>query len=199
MTEFGTIGLRAAAGLLAVATCVLGACSSTALVKNCCYDGEEAVVYLDQVEFVAPGGATSKFSDIYPGYTAEERFVTTLFPFRKVNIAQVTYDSLVLPLNLYDANKNGFLEEPEVSVLYLREGAIGMGHDVDHLAVSGKRVDAITTSRSNVGGLMRYLNARKDSLKPETQAIFRDMVLVGQDIKLRGSEGPDRQDKKMTP
>ena len=74
-----------------------------------------------------------------------------------------------------------------------------MGHKVDHLAVGGKRYDAITTSRSNVGGLMQYLDARMDSLPAETQAIFRDLVQVGQDLKLRGSEGPDRQDKKITP
>lgn len=199
MTALGTIGLRTAGGLLAAAMLLLGGCSSTALIKNCCYDGDEAVVYLDQVEFVAADGSVSKFADVYPGFAPQERFATTSFPFRKVDNAQVTYDALVLPLNLYDANKNGFLEEPETTVLYLREGALGMGNSVDHLTVDGKRVDAITTSRSNVGGLMQYLDARKDSLKPETQEILRDMVQVGQDIKLRGSEGPDRQDKKITP
>ena len=99
---------------------------------------------------------------------------------------------------MYDANKNKLIEEPEVAVLYLREGALGMGHDVDHLAVDGKRVDAIMTSRSDVGGLMRYLDARMDTLTPEAQAVFRDMERVGLDIIQRGSEGPDSQNKKIT-
>ncbi|NIM28743.1 MAG: hypothetical protein GTO67_09500 [Gammaproteobacteria bacterium] len=195
MTLSSPFALRAAGGLLVAATFLLGGCSGTALVKNCCYDGEEAVVYLDEVEFVAADGSVSKFADVYPGFAPQESFFTTLLPFRKVNNALVVYDSLVLPLSLYDANKNGFTEEPELTVLYLREGALGMGHQVDHLAVGGKRYGAITTSPSYVGGLMQYLNARKDSLPPETQAIFRDLVQVGQDIKLRGSEGPDRQKK----
>jgi len=49
-----------------------------------------------------------------------------------------------------------------------------------------------------VGGLMRYLDARMDSLTPEVQAEFRDMERVGLDIIQRGSEGADRQ-KKFTP
>lgn len=199
MTASKTIAARAAGGVLGVAILLLTGCSSTALVKNCCYDGEEAVVYLNEVEFVAPDGSTSSFADIYPGFEPQDRFLTTAFPFRKANIGLIIYDALVLPADLYDANKNGFLEEPEVTVLYLREGALGMGHNVDHLVVDGKRYGAITTSRSNVGALMQYLNARKDSLTPEVQAIFRDMVQLGQDIKLRGSEGPDRQDRKIVP
>jgi hypothetical protein len=199
MTASSTFGARTTAGLLVSVTLLIGGCSSTDLIKNCCYDGDEAVVYLDEVEFVAADGSVSAFADVYPGFTSQDRFLTTSFPFRKVNNAEVVYDALVLPLNLYDANKNGFMEEPELTVLYLREGALGMGHKVDHLAVDGRRYDAITTSRSNVGGLMQYLDARMDSLPAETQAIFRDLVQVGQDLKLRGSEGPDRQDKKITP
>ena len=199
MTALVTTRIRCVGGLLALAGLLLGGCSSSALVKHCCYDGEEFVVRLNEVEFVATDGSVATFDDVYTDFEPEDRFVTTLFPFRKANIAEVTYDSLVLPLQLYDANKNGFLEEPEATVLYLREGALGMGHTVDHVAVGGKRAGAITTSRSDVGGLMRYLDTHKDSLKPETQEIFRDMVQVGQDIKLRGSEGADREPQKITP
>lgn len=198
MTASSTFAWRTVGGLLTLAALLLGGCSSTDLIKNCCYEGDEAVVYLDEVEFVAADGDVSSFADVYPGFTPQERFLTASFPFRKVNSALVTYDALVLPLNLYDANKNGFMEEPELTVLYLREGALGMGHKVDYLAVGGKRYDAITTSRSHVGGLMEYLDARKDSLNPETQAIFRDLVQVGQDLKLRGSEGADRQGRQIT-
>ncbi len=192
----GTLSLRAAGCAFAAVTLFLTACSSTSLTKNCCYTGDAALVHIDKVEFVAADGSVSTFADIYPGYSPEDKFVTTPFPFRKVTNSRVTYDSLVIVLDLYDANKNGFLEEPEITVLYLREGALGMGHKVDHLAVDGKRVDAITTSASDVGGLMRYLNARMDSLTPEVQMIFSDMHRVGQDIKLSGSErGNDRKIK----
>jgi hypothetical protein len=193
------VGLRVRSGLLVAASLFLGACvGSTSLIRNCCYDGDEALVQLDRVQFAAPDGSTSTFEQIYPDFASQDSFLTKSFPFRKVAYSQVTYDALAVILPLYDSNKNGIMEEPEITVLYLREGALGMGRKVDRLTVDGKRVDAITTSRSNVGGLMRYLDERKDSLTPEVQAIFRDMERVGQDILLRGSEGSDRQ-KKIVP
>ena len=192
----GPCGLRL---LLISAALVLSGCgASTALIKDCCYIGDAALVHVDEVQFVAADGTTSTFADIYPGYTPQDSFATKSFPFRKADYALITYDALAVILPLYDANKNKLIEEPEVAVLYLREGALGMGHSVDHLAVDGKRVDAIMTSRSDVGGLMRYLDARMDTLTPEAQAVFRDMERVGLDIIQRGSEGPDSQNKKIT-
>jgi hypothetical protein len=184
--------------LLLAATLILSACAgSNALIKNCCYDGEVALVHINRVQFVAPDGTVSAFDDIYPGYKPQDSFATKSFPIRKVQYALVTYDALVVIFPLYDANKNGYLEEPETTVLYLREGALGMGHKVDHLAVDGKRVNAITTSRADVGGLMLYLDARENSLTPEVQAEFRDLERVGLDYIQRGSEGPDRQPQKI--
>jgi hypothetical protein len=186
--------------LLAAAAIFLGACvGSTSLIKDCCYEGDAVLVHLDEVQFVAPNGTVSSFENIYPAFTRQDSFATTSFPFRKARYSLITYDSLAVILPLYDANKNGLIEEPEIVVLYLREGALGMGHQVDHLAVDGKRVDAIMTSRSDVGGLMNYLDRRKDDLSPEVQAEFRDMERVGLDFIQRGSEGADRQKKQMTP
>jgi hypothetical protein len=199
MKESALAGRRVYCYFLAAALFLLVACvGSTSLIRDCCYEGDAALVHLDSVQFVAPDGTTSTFDEIYPGFTPQDSFATKSFPFRKVNYALITYDALAVILPLYDANKNRFLEEPEIVVLYLREGALGMGHKVDHLAVDGKRVDAIMTSRSDVGGLMRYLDARMDSLTPEVQAQFRDMERVGLDIIQRGSEGADRQ-KRIKP
>jgi hypothetical protein len=199
MKDSACAGRYGLAPLLISAALILSACgASTALIKDCCYIGDAALVHLDRVQFVAADGTVSTFDDIYPGYTPQDSFATKSFPFRRVAYSLITYEALAVILPLYDANKNGYLEEPEVAVLYLREGALGMGHDVEHLAIDGKRVDAIMTSRSDVGGLMRYLDARMDALTPEVQAVFRDMERVGLDIIQRGSEGADRQ-KKITP
>ncbi len=199
MKESAPVGRRVYGYLLAAALLLLVACvGSTSLIRDCCYEGDAALVHLDSVQFVAPDGTTSTFDEIYPGFTPQDSFATKSFPFRKVDYALITYDALAVILPLYDANKNKLLEEPEIAVLYLREGALGMGHKVDHLAVDGKRVDAIMTSRSDVGGLMRYLDARMDSLSPEVQAEFRDMERVGLDLIQRGSVAADRQ-KRVKP
>jgi len=186
--------------LLTPAAIFLGACvGSTSLIKDCCYQGDAVLVHVDTVHFVAPDGTVSSFDKIYPGFTRQESFATKSFPFRKARYSLITYDSLAVILPLYDANENGLIEEPEIVVLYLREGALGMDHQVDHLAVDGKRTDAIMTSRSDVGGLMNYLDGRMDDLSAEAQAEFRDMERVGLDFIQRGSEGADRQKKQMTP
>ena len=186
--------------LLIPAGIFLSACvGSTSLIKDCCYEGDAVLVHLDKVRFVAPDGTVSSFDKIYPGFTRQESFATTSFPFRKARYSLITYDSLAVILPLYDANKNGLIEEPEIVVLYLREGALGMGHEADHLAVDGKRADAIMTSRSDVGGLMNYLDGRMDDLSAEVQAEFRDLERVGLDFIQRGSEGADRQKKQITP
>lgn len=178
--------------LLAAAALLLGGCvGSSSLIKNCCYEGDAVLTYLDKVEFVAPDGSVTPFADIYSGYQPQDSVLTKSFPFRHEQISRVVYDSLAVVLPLYDANKNGVIEEPEITVLYLREGALGMGHKVDHLAVGGKRADAITTSRSDVGGLMTYLEARKQSLSKEVQVEFNDMERVGLDIIQEHSQGPD--------
>jgi hypothetical protein len=193
-------GARAGAALLIAASLSLGACvGSTSLIKNCCYEGDAALVHLEKVQFVAADGGISGMNENYPGFKWQDSFLTKSFPFQKVQYALVTYDSLAVLMPLYDANKNGYLEEPEITVLYLREGALGMGRKVDHLAVDGKRVNAITTSRADVGGLMLYLDARMDSLTPEVKTEFRDLERVGLDIIQRGSEGPDPSAKKMLP
>ena len=186
--------------LLAAAALLLGGCvGATSLIRDCCYEGDAALVHLDEVEFVAADGSVSSFADVYPGFEVQESLLTTSFPFRKEQISRVTYDALVAILPLYDANKNGYIEEPEITVLYLREGAIGMGREVDHLAVGGKRVDAITTSRSDVGGLMSYLDAREDSLSKDVRAEFRDMERLGLDIIQDHLHGPDPDSTDFTP
>ena len=116
-------GARRGLGLLLVlASLLLGGCgASTALIKDCCYIGDAALVHLDSVEFVAADGSTSTFAEIYPGYTPQDSFATKSFPFRKVDYGLITYDALAVILPLCDANKNRVIEEPEVAVLYLRE------------------------------------------------------------------------------
>ena len=114
----GVLGLL----LVAISLSLAGCGGSTSLIKDCCYKGDAVLTHLDRVQFVAPDGTTSSFNDIYPDYAPQDSFATKSFPFRKVQYSLITYDALAVILPLYDANQNGLLEEPEIAVLYLREG-----------------------------------------------------------------------------
>ena len=80
---------------------------------------------------------------------------------------------------------------PELTVLYEREAAIGLGHDEDHLAVNGQPVRALQTASADVAGLLNFVAAHGGRLQPEQQAIFRDLERLGRDLRSRGSEGPN--------
>jgi len=165
---------------------LLSACASTTdLVRYCCYPGEAVLTRMENVQFVMADGSEASLAETLPGFAPKTGLFTKPFDFRQLDIARVTYASLRPVLPLYDANGDGRLDEPEITVMYLREAAIGLGHEVDHLAVDGEKADAVTVARADVGGLMSYIDANMDAMSEEARAIFRDLELVGLDIRRR--------------
>ncbi|TFH50635.1 MAG: hypothetical protein E4H01_01845, partial [Lysobacterales bacterium] len=112
-----------------------GCASPEALQAPCCYQGVFTLARLEQVRFVMNDGTEKTFAQVYKGFEAQNRDFPTQFPFRKINISGLTYDVLPVVFSEYDANQDGYIEEPELTVLYLREGAIGMNFKVSHLVV----------------------------------------------------------------
>lgn len=177
---------------------LLSACASTTdLVPHCCYPGEAALARLENVQLVMDDGSVATVAETLPGFAPSTGLFTKPFDFRRLDIARVTYASLQPVLPLYDANGDGRLDEPEITVMYLREAARGLGHEVDHLTVDGERADAITVARADVGGLMSYIERNLDAMPPEAQAIFRDLELVGLDIRRRAER--DSGERRFTP
>jgi hypothetical protein len=170
-----------------------GCAGTTAVVPPCCYVGEVTLARLEQVDVVLHDGSRIPVPQALPGYTPEPGLITRPLPFDHADIALVVYQTLRPVLPLYDANRDGFLEGPELTVLYLREAALGLGHDVDHLAVDGRRVRALQTATADIGGLMRFVAANQSRMKPEQRAVFRDLPRLGRDLLLHpdGPDGPD--------
>ncbi|MDX1431767.1 MAG: hypothetical protein R3286_04895 [Gammaproteobacteria bacterium] len=193
---FSSASARRAVAAAALAASLSGCALNTSLIEYCCYKGEVALAYLEDVKLVTPQGKQLAFRDVYTDFSMQQGLLTKPLPIQNVEIGTVIYQSLAPVLPLYDANKNGKLEPPELTVMYIREGAIGLGHEVDHLVVDGKRANAITTSAADIGGLMKSIDAHLDTFPPASQAIFRDMERVGLDYIQRGSEGSDKQDGK---
>lgn len=173
--------------VLASAACAL----PNEIREPCCYQGELTLAPLEQVRFVMDDGSEKPFDQVYEGFEAKERGMATQFPFRRVGISGLVYDVLSVVLPEYDANKNGFIEEPELTVLYLREGALGMGFKVSHLKVE-VRVVALQTSPADVGGLVRFVNAQRPGMTKEAQALFDEIDFLTAQIQRRGVEAADQ-------
>jgi hypothetical protein len=170
-----------------------GCTSPDEIRRPCCYEGELTLAPLQQIRFVMDDGSKQPFEKVYKGFRSQGRDVPTQFPFRRINISGLVYDVLPVVFPEYDANKNGFIEEPEMTVMYLREGALGMGFKVSHLVVEGgERVFALQTSLADVGGLVSYINRHKDGMTKEAQSLFNEIAYLSVQIRRRGAEAADQ-------
>ena len=178
--------------LLAISFSLSTACVSPDEVRRpCCYEGDLTLARLERVRFVLDDGSQLAFDQVFKGFQPQNRDVPTPFPFQKIGISGLVYDVLSVVFPTYDANKNGILEEPELTVLYLREGALGMGFKVSHLVVE-ERVHALQTSTGDVGGLVTYINANRSGMSKEAQALFMEIDHLAAQIRRRGVGAADQ-------
>ena len=188
-------GIRAGTGALFLI--LLSSCASTTEpVPPCCYTGDVALAHVRDVQLALSDGNKVGFTQAFPGYEAQSGVFTTAFPFNKVEIAQVTYGALRPVLPQYDANGNGRLEQPELTVLYIREAALGLGLGVDYVAAN-ERVDALVLSAGESGGLVRYVDGNLERMTPAARDIFKKLKMVGLDIRSKGSENDGRRMNKF--
>ena len=181
--------LLAVLGLIALVG--TGCVSPNEIRRPCCYEGELTLARLQEIRFVMDDGSKLPFDQVYEGFQPQDQGVPTHFPFRRINISGLVYDVLSVVFPEYDANKNGFIEEPELAVLYLREGARGMKFKVSHLIVE-ERVRALQTSAADVGGLVSYINAHKAGMSKDAQSLFREIDNLSVQIGRRGAEAADQ-------
>ena len=117
-------------------------------------------------------GERKAYPEVFPGLEPDTSLFTLPLAFDEADIDLVVYASLKAVLPSYDANKNRWIEKPELIVLYLREGARGLGQPVKAIGVK-EPVGALVLPQTEVGGLTRYLklrvrtDLRYDSRPPE--------------------------------
>ena len=179
MSELRRIVTSMAMAVLAVA--LVGCKPSTNLVRPCCYKGEVALLHLADTMLVLEDGATVAFGDVFSGFSADSDSFARVFPFEKADIGLVTFQSLRDVLPAYDANDDRILEEPELTALYVREAARGLGYPVVRIEPSGGN-GAIATSRADVSGLVRFVERHVHEMATPQQRIFRDLYWLGIEV-----------------
>ena len=135
-------------------------------------------------------GRLLAFSETFPGFEPDTGMFTPLLPFRRLLPEDIIYRSIAPLLPIYDANGDGRLEEPEILVMYAREAARALGTPIKHFSAGGP-VWAVSAPTADVGGLVRWVEARRPAMSPEGQALFVDFEDLSRDLRVRGSEGPD--------
>jgi hypothetical protein len=176
--------------VLLSAMLVTGCGSSSDITQPTTYVGDITSARLEELYLATSDGKKLSFGEVFTGFEPETGFLTDSLPFPKVAVTDVIYDAAKPVAEYYDskANDNGYLEGPELLVLYIRESAIGLGHPVDHIGVN-PRVDALATSNADTGGLMAFVKKNKSGMTKNAQAIFGDIERIGLDWRSRGKGG----------
>ncbi len=161
---------------------LITACTgSTALVRPCCYQGEVVLSHLKDIEFSMEGGGTNTFREVFRDFQLDDSELLGILPFEEAAFSDVIYETADRILRAYDANEDGHIEEPELTVLYLIEIARGLGFKVEGMARPQSR--AITTSPAEVSGLLNFISHNKAGLNATARQLFQELEWVGEDVR----------------
>ena len=167
--------------LMVLAVTLAGCGASTKLVRPCCYTGDVAITHLADTQLTLEDGTTVGFVDVFSGFRPHSAALARAFPFEKAAIGLVTFASLREVLPEYDANGDRILEKPELTALYVREAARGLGYPVVRIEPSGGS-GAIATSRADESALVRFVERHLRDMAEPQRKIFRDLYWLGLEV-----------------
>lgn len=183
----------ATASFLAVAV-MLNAWSPMSFASlRCCYNGDVVDMQAADIEVKLEDGRTVAFGELFPDFTSSSSFFPLFYPVYRLDIARVVYAHLAIKFIDYDANDNGFIEEPELNVLFMEEAARGLDHPVTQLG-GNTRLRAVFVSSGDIDGLIRLVNRRRSEMKPDARKTFEEIELLYRDFRLDGTEPGEQGD-----
>jgi hypothetical protein len=196
MMENRCISLKGASVLLL--SILTGCASITTPVPPCCYRGSVTTARLAAVPVQLEDGRQRAMAEVLPGFRPGEGLFLRGLPVSEMGGHEVIYASLTPLLPLYDANRDGRLDEPEILVLYLREALLATGVPVRHLGAA-PGVWALSTANADVHGLVRWVEANLHRMTPQGRQVMRDLDALGNDQRTRGSENGEPFDDVYIP
>lgn len=165
--------------LVSLSASLVACASGNEIPKHTLYQGKAAFVRLQDVVVAAADGSRMPFGEVFDGFTPAGFFSRT-FPARTIDIRLVGMKRVRDLLAEFDANGDGWSEQPELTALYVREGARGLGFGAEHVLVDGQPARALVVPRSDIGGLLNYIYSQMAEMKPEARDLFRTMEVIGQ-------------------
>lgn len=154
---------------------------------RCCYHGETVELQLATVDVKLEDGKTVAFGEIFPDFKPSTSFFTQFFPVYRLDIARVVFANLALKFHQYDANKNGFIEEPELTVLYMEEAVRGIDRPISHLG-GKRRLRAVFASNADIDGLIELVDRHRAKMNAAARLTFEELDLLRIDFRLDGTQ-----------
>jgi hypothetical protein len=154
---------------------------------RCCYQGETVELQLATVDVKLEDGKTVAFGEIFPDFKPSTSFFTQFFPVYRLDIARVVFANLALKFHQYDANKNGFIEEPELTVLYMEEAVRGIDRPISHLG-GKRRLRAVFASNADIDGLIELVDRHRARMNAAARLTFEELDLLRIDFRLDGTQ-----------
>jgi len=146
------------------------------------YEGEGVSARLEQLSVVTEDGQARPLAEVFDGYTPFSGFFTPFMPMRRIYIIDrdIHDPGFIDLLTRYDANDNGLVEIPELTVLYIVEGARGLDYPAAALRLQDP-VRAVHTTADDLHGLRLFIKENRGRMAAPIQAHFRrleDMYLT---------------------
>lgn len=162
---------------LALALLVLGACQGTGgqyRSSYYVYEGESTSARLQDLEVTMEDGRVLPLPDVLQGYLPFSGFIAPVMNMETISIGdrRIHDPEFIALLGRYDANANGLVEIPELTVLYAIEGARGLDQPAAHLALEGQRVDALHTTAADLTGLRVFVKENRSRMTEPTRTHF---------------------------
>ena len=182
--------------LFSFALLLAGFSPPSSAMLRCCYKGDSPELQASSVEIKLEDGRTVTFGELFPDFEASSTLFPLYYPVYRLAISRVVYSHLFAKFSFYDANKNGYIEEPELTVLYIEETARGLDKSIAQVG-GEQRLGAIFVSPGDIDGLIRLVARHRSAMKPDARKTFDEIELLRRDFRLDGTEPGEQGDGWM--
>lgn len=172
------------------AAALTGCASNDQITTSCCYQGTATPARLTGLPLTLSNGETMPVEAALEGFRPMPAFGGPRYPVREVDLRYVTQRGVKEIFHSYDANRNNALEQPEITVLYVREAALGMGVPVDYVGGS-QPLGAIDTAPADIMGMVSFVNSNKGRMQQQARLVFDEMDTQAYLVRILNAGGPD--------